>query len=72
MELTLTLVFGCTDGSKSTLNIENIKSGLTQEEVNSLMDTIIAKNIFVNKHGEYISKSGASITSKEVTKYDIA
>ncbi|MBE6049160.1 MAG: DUF2922 domain-containing protein [Clostridium sp.] len=72
MEYTLNLVFICTDGSKSTLNIEGVKPDITSEEVNALMDIIISKNIFIPKHGSYTSKSGASVTTKKVTDFTVA
>ncbi len=72
MEYTLNLIFVCADGSKSSLAIEGAKSEYTSEEVNALMDTIIAKNIFLTKHGAYTSKSGASLATKKVTEFTVA
>ena len=61
MEYSLALTFICTDGEKSTLTIDGVKSDLTQEKIEALMDTIIANNVFFNKNGEYTEKESASL-----------
>ena len=69
MEYILSITFICENGEKTTLSIDGVKSSITKEEIISLMDTIIANNIFLTKHGGLVSKSGASITERVVTSY---
>ncbi len=72
MEYSLTLTFVCENGEKSSLTIDNVKKDLTKEQVSSLMDTIISKNIFLTKNGALASKHAAQLTEKNVTKFEIA
>lgn len=46
--------------------------GYTSAQINSLMDTIIAKNVFFTTSGALVKKSGANFTQKTVTKIDVA
>lgn len=72
MEYTLSLTFLTEGGEKTSLSVPSIKADLTKEQVNSLMDTIIAKNIFKTNSGGLAKKSGAQVTQRQVTKFDIA
>ena len=72
MEYTLTLNFICENGEKSSISIDGVKSGITKDEVSSLMNTIIDKNIFLTKNGALTKKSGASLTAKTVSKFEVA
>ena len=49
MEYVLSLIFVTEQGSKLTLSINGVKSTITQAQVNSLMDVIIAKNTKCNQ-----------------------
>lgn len=72
MEYVLAITFNTPGGTTSTLSITGVKPDITKEQVVSLMDTIISKNIFEVNAGELISKSGAKLTERKITKYDIA
>ena len=72
MEYTLTLTFKCENGEKSSISIEGVKSDITKDQVSSLMDTIINKNIFLTKNGILTAKAGAQLAQKTVTKFEIA
>ena len=72
MEYTLSLTFITERGIKNNLGIPNVKADLTKDQVNALMDTIIAKNIFRSNGGNLTKKSGAQITQRQVTKFDLA
>ena len=71
MEYILAMTFLTELGIKSNFNISGIKPDLTSAQVNTLMDTIIAKNIFSTTTGALAKKSGAHITQKAVTKIEI-
>ena len=72
MEYSLTLTFICENGEKSSISIDGVKKDLTKDQVSSLMDTIISKNIFLTKNGILTGKSGAQLTQKAVTKFEAA
>lgn len=72
MEYTLSMVFNTEMGTTSTLSISGVKQTITQAEVDALMATIIAKNIFLLSSGALVSKASAQLVAKTVTKYDLA
>ncbi|WP_294352670.1 DUF2922 domain-containing protein [uncultured Clostridium sp.] len=71
MQYKLTLAFKCTNGNINKIEIEGIRPTLTKARMISLMDTIIEKNIFLTKDGEFIGRSSASITSENETIIEI-
>jgi len=72
MEYVLSMVFLTEKGIKSTLSISGIKPDLTEAQANALMDTIIAKNIFLTTTGALVSKSEAKMTERKITKFTVA
>ena len=72
MEYSLSMTFLTEFGLKSSLAVSGVKPTLTKEEVNTLMDTIIAKNIFKTNSGDLVKKSRAQLTQRQVTKYEVA
>ena len=72
MEYILAMTFITENGLKSNFSISGVKPTLTPAEVNTLMDTIISKNVFFTASGALVKKSGASLTAKNVTKIDVA
>jgi hypothetical protein len=72
MEYTLAMTFLTAAGLKTTLSVSGVKSTLTEDDVNALMGTIIAKNIFKTNSGDLVKKSGAQVTQRQVTKFDVA
>ena len=72
MEYSLTLSFICENGEKISISIDRVKEDLNNEQVTALMDTIISKNIFLTKNGALTKKSGAQLTRKDVTKFELA
>lgn len=72
MEYTLSMTFLTAAGEKSTLSVSGVKPALTKDEVNALMDTVIAKNVFKTNSGDLVKKSGAQVTQRQVTKFDVA
>lgn len=72
MEYILSLTFLTETGTKSTFTISGVKSDLTSTQVNSLMETIITKNVFLTSAGALASKSAAQLTQRQITKYEVA
>lgn len=71
MELTLVMTFVTEHGLKSNLSISGVKADLTKDQINALMDTIIAKDIFAVNSGAFIRKDSAQITDRKVTKFNL-
>ena len=71
MEYILTLTFMTEAGVKSSLTITDVKSSVTSEAANELMDTIIENNIFNTKNGAFVSKVDAKLTERKITKYAV-
>ncbi|MFT8344064.1 MAG: DUF2922 domain-containing protein, partial [Clostridium beijerinckii] len=67
MEYSLSMTFLTVAGEKSTLSVSGVKPTLTKDEVNVLMDTVIAKNVFKTDSGDLVKKSGAQVTQRQVT-----
>lgn len=72
MEYVLSMTFITSGGLKSTLSVSKVKANLSKAEINSLMDTIVAKNIFITKSGTFVKKESAQITERKITKFDVA
>ncbi|WP_236898374.1 MULTISPECIES: DUF2922 domain-containing protein [Clostridium] len=72
MEYSLSMTFLTVAGEKSTLSVSGVKPTLTKDEVNALMDTVISKNVFKTNSGDLVKKSGAQVTQRQVTKFEVA
>lgn len=72
MEYILTMTFTTEIGEKSSMTISGVKGDITKEEISALMDKIIEKNIFETKYGSLAGKSGANVTERKITKYELA
>ena len=71
MEYELKMTFLTETGEKSNISISDVKAGVTNEEVQALMDSLIENNIFENKKGALVSKYSAQVTERQVTKFNI-
>jgi len=72
MNYILTLIFLSANGEKSSISIDPVSPTIAPEEANALMDTIIAKNVFITKNGSLTGKYDAYLTQRQVTKFDVA
>ncbi len=64
---TLVLTFKNEEGQNASLRLRYPKDGLTPGEINTLMDTIIQKNIFATSGGDLVQKVGAQIVESNTT-----
>ena len=71
MEYSLALTFKTSQGAKVTLTIDNAKNDLTDEQVASIMDTIIEQNVFLTSKGNFVEKVSAVLTERKNTSYHI-
>ena len=72
MEYILSMTFLTSTGAKSSMTVSGVKPDITKEEIATLMDTIIENNIFQTKSGDFTGKSGANVTERKFTKYELA
>lgn len=71
MEYSLALTFKTSQDAKVTLTIDNAKNDLTDEQVASIMDTIIEQNVFLTSKGNFIEKVSAVLTERKNTSYNL-
>ncbi|WP_017415844.1 DUF2922 domain-containing protein [Clostridium tunisiense] len=71
MEYSLAMTFVTTTGDKVSMTITGVKSNTTEVEASALMDTILAKDIFLTKCGGLASKYGAQLTQRQTTKFAV-
>lgn len=61
MAKNLVMTFLTETGKKSSLRVPNVKDNVTKDEVLSVMNTIIAKNIFAASEGSFVKVDSARI-----------
>ncbi|WP_332645451.1 DUF2922 domain-containing protein [Lysinibacillus sp. 54212] len=72
MTKVLELVFELTGGKTLTLSINNPSTSLTDEMVNSTMQTIIAQNIFEREGQSIVGKKSARLVDRVVTPFTMS
>jgi len=70
MDRALTLTFLTENGGRRIIKNAGIKDNLSDEEILSLMDTIIERKVFLSKNGLFTDSYSAKITTKETQKID--
>ncbi|MCF6095307.1 DUF2922 domain-containing protein [Microaerobacter geothermalis] len=68
MAKTLDLLFLNQEGKRVRLSINNPTEPVDPLAVSTVMDLVIAKNIFSSTGGDLISKEGAELTERTVTE----
>lgn len=68
MSKTLAMNFLNEAGKKIAIRVANVKDNVTEAEVSSAMDAIIAKNIFTSTGGDLKTKDSAEIVDKNTTE----
>lgn len=68
---TLVMTFLNEEGKKSSIRLNAVKDDLTSEQISSLMDTIIAKNVFLPTGGALKKKDSAQIVERNVSKIEV-
>lgn len=64
MAKSLVMSFLNAEGKKTSITINNVKEDVTDAEIKTAMETIIAKNIFAVKDAELKSVDSAHLTDK--------
>ena len=71
MDYTLSMTFVNTGGDKVAMSITGVKPDINETQASALMDTIIAKDIFLSKGGSLTAKYSAQLTERAVTKFTV-
>jgi hypothetical protein len=59
------------EGKKSSVRISNVKEDITDLEVKTAMETIIAKNIFTTKNGDLKAIDSAHVQDTSVEELEV-
>ena len=70
--LRLAMRFVTASGDIATVSVRNAREDLTQAEVNTLMDTIVAGDVFEVKGGSITGKKDAKLVDTKETAFEIA
>lgn len=65
---TLRMTFLNESGNNVSISLDNPKDDLTAAQVQTAMDLIITKNIFISTGGDLVSKSSARIIDTTTTE----
>lgn len=71
MAKTLQMVFQNQSGKNVAINIPEVRDDLTDAEITSLMDLIVAKNIFTSLGGNLTGLMEANIISRDVQEITV-
>ncbi|MGE7945336.1 DUF2922 domain-containing protein [Lysinibacillus sp. NPDC093688] len=71
MTQVLELQFETAAGKTASFTIDAPKPKVTAEEIQKVMQTIIAKNVFDGQAGALVGMSGARIVDRQVTEFDL-
>ena len=65
MSKTLQMVFQNQAGKNVSINLSDVKDTLTADEIKTVMNLVISKNIFESTGGNLISIMSASLVSRD-------
>jgi len=66
MSATLQMIFSNFEGRNTTLSVPDPDSELTASEVETVMDSVITRNVFQTTGGDIVSKVRAQVVSRTV------
>lgn len=71
MTKTLELIFVNVVGDMVTLRVTNPRDNLQEAEVRTVMDTVVAKNVFTSSGGSLTGVAGARLVTRDVSELNI-
>jgi len=63
---TLQMVFSTAQGRSTTISVSDPDPEITAQDVEAVMDSVIAKNVFETTSGDIVSKVRSQIVSRDV------
>lgn len=70
MEKKLVMIFKDTADMKHNITVNNIRDGITVDEIKAVMDAILSTGVFKAKGGSLVSKHSAEIVDTTTTVYN--
>ncbi|MBU5337262.1 DUF2922 domain-containing protein [Intestinibacter bartlettii] len=67
----LVMTFKNRIGKQVTISIEDPRDDLTEEEIKTAMETIVAKNVFKKNNYTLVEAVGAQIINADIVEYDL-
>lgn len=67
----LIMTFKTTDDKKISLSVDDPREDVTEAEIKSAMDLVVAKNIFAPNGADIISVVEAKVVVTDTTSYDL-
>lgn len=71
MSVNLQLIFRTAEGSRKTISVEDPKTDLTDAQVQSAMETIVAKNIFSTSGGDLVEPLEARKVTTTIDEFTL-
>lgn len=67
----LIMTFKTTDDKKISLSVDDPREDVTEAEIKSAMDLVVAKNIFAPNGADIVSAVEAKVVVTDTTSYDL-
>ena len=71
MSKSLVMNFLTEEGKKGSIKISNVKEDITDQEVKTAMDAIVAKNIFDTKNGDLKVVDSAYVQDTSIVELEV-
>lgn len=71
MSKTLIMVFQNDAGKNVSISIPQVRDSITEQEVKTVMQSILAKNIFTSNGGDLVGIMAAQIINKDTTELNV-
>lgn len=71
MNKTLELIFVNALGDKVTLRVADPRDDIQEAEVRTVMDTIVAKDVFTSTGGSLVGVAGARLVTRDVAELNV-
>lgn len=70
MPKSLIMTFLNEQNKNISISIDDPREDVTEEEIKTAMETIVAKNIFESKGGNFVKVNGAKIVTTSITEFE--
>lgn len=71
MEKKLVMAFKDAAGSKFNLIVNSVKNGVSAEEIQAIMDSVLSTGAIVSKNGALVEKLHATVVDTTETVYEV-
>jgi hypothetical protein len=59
------------EGTKTSITLPAVRDDITEIEVATAMDVLIAKNVFITSGGDLVANHSAQIVERNVTELEV-